>query len=372
VHVSGLPTPARARLEALAETLIDQDRARVLIPPLESGPGFWFGSGNMVEDDRGRLYLCGRYRNSGDSRTGLLAGARGAELAVFRSEDRGGHFTKIHSFSKSDLSYGDREVVSIERAWLYPTETGVELYVSTEKTGLPYPEGFESFRKPGTGVWSIDRITAPDIEALDPANIEALFEERDPRYCHLKDPMLYRDTRGNTVLMLSTHPYNWASSNTAVSLRSGGQESYGALDFGFFPRGFTWDVAISRICGVLPVPRIGAFADLPQTYLFFYDGGECMRNLQEHAEAIRRPRGYSCEELGGAAYTTEEEFPRIERLSATLPFFVSPHGTGCSRYATALLTEEGVYATWEQSQPDLSQPLVLHFTPREEVERILA
>jgi hypothetical protein len=262
--------------------------------------------------------------------------------------------------------------VSIERAWLYQAETGVELYVSTEKTGLPYPEGFESFRKPGTGVWSVDRITAPAIEALDPTTIEVLFEERDPRFCHLKDPMAYRNGAGDTVVMLSTHPFNWASSNTAVTVRRGDQERFGALNFDFFPRGFTWDVAISRICGVLRVPRTGAFSALPQVYLYFYDGGECMRNHQEHPEATGRPRGYSCEELGGAAYTTEGEFPRIERLSTTLPYFVSPHGTGCSRYITALQTEEGVYATWEQSQSDLSQPLVLHFTPNEEVERILA
>jgi hypothetical protein len=62
----------------------------------------------------------------------------------------------------------------------------------------------------------------------------------------------------------------------------------------------------------------------------------------------------------------------IERLSTTLPFFVSPYGTGCSRYATALQAEEGVYTTWQQSQPDLSQPLVMHFTGRDQIENILS
>jgi hypothetical protein len=58
----------------------------------------------------------------------------------------------------------------------------------------------------------------------------------------------------------------------------------------------------------------------------------------------------------------------MERLSTALPFFVSPYGTDCSRYTTALQTDEGVYTTWQQSQPDRSQPLVMCFTSRETIE----
>ena len=359
-------------LERLAKTLVDQNKATVAVPPLENAPGFWFGAGNMVEGREGVFYLCGRYRNSGDSRTGLAAGARGAELAVFRSEDRGTSFKKILSFSKSDLSYGGTEVLSIERCWLLPASSGVELYVSTEKAGLPYPQGYEEFQKPGTGVWSIDYISAPSVETIDPSAIRPLLEGSDPRYCHFKDPMAYLDDKGNTVLMFSTHPFNWASSNTALALRPAGAGQFGPIDFTFFPRGFAWDVAVSRICGVLRVPRLGLFKADPTIYLYFYDGAEGMRNLAEHGKAVKRPRGYSCEELGGAAYSTADNFPRIERLSRTLPFFISPHGTGCSRYTTALHTEKGVYTTWQQSQPDRSQPLVMCFTSRERVERILS
>ena len=359
-------------LEALARTLVDQKQAEVAVPPLKNAPGFWFGAGNMVEDPGGDFYLCGRYRNSGDSRTGLEAGARGAQLAVFRSRDRGGSFQKILSFSKSDLSYGGREVLSIERCWLLPTSSGVELFVSTEKAGLPYPKGYEEFQKPGTGVWSIDRICAPSIEKIDPSAIRPLLEGNDPRYCHLKDPLAYLDDRGNTVLMFSTHPYNWASSNTALAVRPAAAKEFGPIDYTFFPRGFTWDVAVSRICGVLRVPQTGIFKADPPTYLYFYDGAEGMRDLEEHGKAVNRPRGYSCEELGGAAYCRADSFPHIERLSATLPFFISPHGTGCSRYTTALQTEEGVYATWQQSQPERSQPLVICFTGSRRIENILS
>ncbi|UCF96116.1 MAG: hypothetical protein JSV89_13130 [Spirochaetaceae bacterium] len=359
------------KLEQLAKTLVDQNSAKIAVPPLKSAPGFWFGAGNMVESPDGGFYLCGRYRNSGDSRTGLQAGARGAELAVFRSRDRGKSFEKVLSFSKADLSYSVKEVLSIERCWLLPTAEGVELYVSTEKTGLPYPKGYEEFQKPGTGVWSIDRISASSIDALDPVDIRPLLTGTDPQYCHLKDPLAYVDERGNTVLMFSTHPFNWSSSNTALAVRRAGEQEFGSIDYTFFPRGFTWDVAVSRICGILQVPRTGIFKTVPTTYLYFYDGAEGMRNMEEHGKAVKRPRGYSCEELGGAAYCTADIFPRIERLSTTLPYFTSPHGTGCSRYTTSLQTEEGVYTTWQQSQPDRSQPLVLCFTSRSQIEGIL-
>jgi len=367
-----LPNSAEQALESLAKTLVDQHRATVAVPPLENAQGFWFGAGNLVEGPEGGFYLCGRYRNAGDSRTGLAAGARGAELAIFRSQDRGKSFQKILSFLKSDLSYGAKEVLSIERCWLLPTPAGVELFVSTEKAGLSYPKGYEEFQKPGTGTWSIDRIVAPSIEEIDPSTIRPLLEGSDPRYCHFKDPVAYQDDRGNTVLMFSTHPFNWASSNTALSVRPAGAEEFGPIDHAFFPRGFTWDVAVSRICGVLLVPQIGVFKAAPPTYLYFYDGAEGMRNLEEHGKAVKRPRGYSCEELGGAAYCTADSFPRIERLSTTLPFFVSPHGTGCSRYTTALQTGEGVYTTWQQSQPDRSQPLVMCFTGAERIESVLS
>jgi hypothetical protein len=367
-----LSKPQKQCLEYLSKTLIDQRQAKVVVPPLKKAPGFWFGAGNMIEWPDGTFYLCGRYRNSGDSRTGLQAGARGAELAFFHSKDRAKSFKKFLSLSKKDLSYGDREVLSIERCWMLPTDTGVELYVSTEKKGLSYPNGYEDFQKTGTGVWSIDRITASSIEEIDCSTIQPLLAGTDPQYFHFKDPVAYTDDRGSTVLMFSTHPFNWASSNTALAVRPAGEKEFGGIDHRFFPRGFTWDVAVSRICGVLQVPKAGVIETAPSVYLYFYDGAEGMRALEEHNRAVKRPRGYSCEELGGAAYCTSDSFPSIERLSTTQPFFVSPYGTGCSRYTTALQTKEGIYTIWQQSQPDRSQPLVMHFTAREQIEAVLS
>ncbi|MEZ5302723.1 MAG: hypothetical protein R3F11_19110 [Verrucomicrobiales bacterium] len=122
----------------------------------------------------------------------------------------------------------------------------------------------------------------------------------------------------------------------------------------------------------LAVPKLGIFADAPDCALYFYDGAECLRPLDENPKAVRRPRGYSCEEIGGVAACADGEFPRLRRLSVNFPLFVSPHGTGCSRYVSAIALEGGIIAAWQQGQADGSQPLVGTFTPMDEVARILS
>lgn len=173
------------------------------------------------------------------------------------------------------------------------------------------------------------------------------------------------------MLIVCTHPFNWSSANPALCLRPKNAEEYGRLDYTFFPRGFTWDVAITRLTDALKVPRLGLFKDLPDTFLFFYDGGESVRRHAEHNKAVKRPRGYSCEEIGGLAFSTAEQFPRLRRLSINLPLFVSPYGTGSSRYVSTLQTDRGIYALWMQSQKGLSQPLVMNFLSTAEVAKIL-
>ncbi|MBC8288860.1 MAG: exo-alpha-sialidase [Planctomycetes bacterium] len=367
-----LPPELEARLESLARALIGQARARIIVPPKQATSGFWFGGGNMIEADDGTLFVVGRYRNYGDSRTGVGAGERGLELAILESSNRGESFQKILSFSKSDLNMTGREVLSIEGSALRWIEGGVELIVSTEKDGIGYPKGFEDHLKPGTGVWTIERLAAASFEELKGAQLDTVVEADVPVYLHVKDPFLY-ERDGRTSLLFCTHPYSWSSSNTAfVEVPNGEdeeEESMALLDF--FPRGTTWDVAITRGTCVLDIPKTGVFSSVDSS-LVFYDGGESLRNLDEHASAVKRPRGYSCEELGGAAYIIEGDLTTIDRLSRNRPFFISPHGTGCSRYVDVLATKDGMFATWQQSQPDGSQPLVINFVSNDEIAEILS
>ena len=62
------------KLIQFANGLIDQEKARVIVPANDQEKGYWFGGGNMISDEFGNLWLIGRYRDHGDSRTGVGAG----------------------------------------------------------------------------------------------------------------------------------------------------------------------------------------------------------------------------------------------------------------------------------------------------------
>jgi hypothetical protein len=276
-----------SRLAALAQALVDQQAARVIVPPQRDESGFWFGGGNMVQSPDGSLVLVGRFRNHGDSRTGLGVGERGLELAAYRTRDDGQSFEKVLSFSKSDLTFDSRQVLSIEGSAIHFGDGGgVELFVSTEKSNIGYPRGLESYQKPGTGVWTIESLRADSLQSLPHAKPRTVLASDDPRYLHVKDPLLYRRADGALVVLFCTHPFCWTSSNSGYAVRPAGAEDFEAPVLECFPRGTTWDVAMSRITSVVDVPPFGPFAE-HQVSLVFYDGGECVRSLEEHPPARR-------------------------------------------------------------------------------------
>ncbi len=357
------------KLIRFSHAMIDQKKAKVIVPPQKPEAGYWFGGGNMIEDSSGDLHVVGRYRNGGDSRTGLKAGERGCELAFFCSKDKGTTFEKTIHFNKADLNVDGKEVLSIEGAAIQLTENGVELFVSTEKDHVGYPAGFENHLKPGTGVWSVEMLSAGTIDDLPESRIKTVLSTDDPQFVHMKDPFLYRSLKQEYLLFCS-HPFSWSSSNTGFAIRQQGNK-YEEPVYDFFPRGFTWDVAMTRGTCLFDVPKVGAFSDL-EASIMFYDGGECVRNHDEHKDAVSRSRGYSCEELGGAGYIVDGNISEIQRLSIYEPMFVSPYGTGCSRYVDVLETSNGFYTTWQQSQADGSQPLVMNFLSRAEANDLLA
>jgi len=365
LHSSHLATLVR-----LAQALIDQERARVLVPPRQRAPGFWFGGGNLIQDEDGAILLVGRYRDAGDSRLGLAAGKRGCELAFFRAASFAASFEKVCSFTKMDLMCAGRTVLSIEGAALHRSKSGLEIFLSSEKD-VPYPEGVREYRKPGAGVWSIDGFGGRNLATLDPSRIRNVLSAAEPAGLHVKDPVVFDRDDGGTVMLFCTHPYTWASANSGAAWRRPGATEFERITDCLLPRGRCWDVAVTRVTDRLAVPRLGLFRDLPPLSLYFYDGAECVRPHEQHMYAVPRPRGYSCEEIGGLAWCMDTEFPALQRLSELQPFFVSPHGTGCSRYVHTLRTEEAILGTWQQAQSDGSQPLVGHALPMEFVEDIL-
>ena len=360
--------PVEQKLIAFAHRLIDQRAARIIVEPQQPASGFWFGGGNLAVGPDGFLYLVGRYRNAGDSRSGTALGDRGLELALFRSKDRGKSFEKILALRKADLDVGHRKVLSIEGAAIMWSDGNVRLYVSTEKSNVGYPPAIAEHLKPGTGVWSIDLLESDSLEGLKGSTPVTVLESDDPRFIQVKDPVL---ADSGSLLVFCSHPFCWSSSNTgAARILADGTIDSSSVDFEMVPRGPAWDVAMTRGTAILPVTIGTGTLELP-VELMFYDGGECVRLLTQHARAVERPRGHSCEALGGLAWRRAGTSD-WDRLSTIEPMFVSPHGTGCSRYVDVLATDEGFYATWQQSQPDGSQPLVLNFVSREESGRMLS
>lgn len=369
-HDGRMPlSPAdRTALLRLLDALLDQERARTLIAPTQPAAGFWFGGGNLAEDQDGVLWLVGRYRDAGDARTGVRGGVRGRELALFRSGDRGATFTKVRGWSKAQLATHD-EVLSIEGSSLRRrADGGWELFVSSEKRRA-YPDAYAAFQKPGTGVWTIDRMTGPSPDRLDAGTLAPAVVGREPGHLHVKDPVTVDLAGGGTALLFSNHPASWASSNTGLALRAAGGEGFVVTHRQLVPRGPCWDVGVTRLTDRLRVPRVGRFADGPELSLLCYDGAEAMAPLQGQQE---RPRGRSSEELGGAMWAPGDDLAAAERLTPLAPRFLSPHGTRSARYVRTLTTRDGIFATWQQAQDDGSQPLVTTFLANDEVARLLA
>jgi hypothetical protein len=368
-----LTSTQKEKLTTLASELVNQEAARVLVEPQDRSTGYWFGGGNVIQDRDGSILVCGRYRNVGDSRTGVGAGARGLELAVFRAPTVGEEFEKILSFSKQDLAHSGMGVVSIEGVALHLTDDGIELFISTEKDAK-YPERIIDFQKSGAGVWSIDRIHADSVANLSPSNIEEIipFGSDHPERLHCKDPWTFDLPNGDLVLGYCTHPFTWSSSGTAALVRKSGTSTYEPITSEMLRRGPVWDIAAARVTERLAIPQVGEFADTSGLSLYFYDSCESLRQLDENPTAASRPRGWSCEEIGGIAVGNDSDLSKIESLSIENPLFVSPHGTGCSRYIATLVTDEGIFANWQQGQEDLSQPLVGNSVPMDRVVEILS
>ena len=362
----------RERLQKFAYSLIDQKKAQVIVEPQCNGKGFWFGGGNIIFYDN-MFWLCGRYRNDGDSRTGVGEGERGLELAIFSSSSINGPWEKVKSFSKSDLEHDNEEVVSIEGSSFLINDSGVELYISTEKN-RPYQKDVISFQKKGTGVWDIDFIAAPTVDKLNAESIERVLRTEDLGSLHLKDPVAFNlsEEREGVGLFFCSHPFTWASSNTGLAIRRQGEEKFRIKSFNAIERGRSWDVACTRITDRLRIPTVGLLEDQRPMSLYFYDGAECLRSLEENPDASKRPRGFSCEEIGGMGIGYDDQFPDILRFSEDFPMFISPQGTGCSRYISTIVTNDGILATWQQSQKDFSQPLVSNFLSMESITEIFA
>ena len=82
---------------------------------------------------------------------------------------------QVCSWSKANLSRAEWTVLSIEGTALHARSDGTwELFISSEKE-MPYPASLRDYQKPGTGVWTIDRICGPS-----PGSFLLVIDEHRP------------------------------------------------------------------------------------------------------------------------------------------------------------------------------------------------
>ncbi|MCL5408987.1 MAG: exo-alpha-sialidase [Candidatus Omnitrophica bacterium] len=356
------------KLIELGKLIVNQKKSKIIVEPYIKEKGCWFGGGKIRSTGDGKIYLTGRYRNTGDSRYGNLIGERGAELAVFISEDSGKTFKKIRYWNKKDLTCNGKEVISIEGSSINFEKDKIEIYFSTEKKIL-YPEIVRKYQKQDTGIWEIDVLTGNNIEEIQSKNIKNVLFSQYPVNLHIKDPTVFQ-IKNKTYMMFCEHPFSWTCSYSGLAVKE--KDNFNLISRDILYRGYTWDVAVTRITERLPVPKLGVFKNLPDISLYFYDGAECVREHHKSEKGVKIPRGYSCEEIGGFGYGFDGKMPpEIYRLSDLFPLFYSSEGTGSSRYVSAIYDGEKIYATWQKSMEDFSQPLVMNIVDKKEIEDIL-
>lgn len=372
----------------LATAMVNQRQAKILIEAEQQSAGHWFGGGNVIQVNE-KVYVCGRFRNKGDSRYGITEGERGYAFAIYELEihDKNNINVKLlHKWTKNNifealkqqnqLPDNCKEVLSIEGTSLHYNKSKKiwEFYVSSEKL-LNYPETVKSFQKKNTGIWSIDKICASNIDHFsfldNQYQIYPVLSSNDPMYLHMKDPVVFsfKNENGNDMngLFFSCAPFCWTSSFTGFAIQEQNKykEKFSIVSNEFVPRGTCWDVACTRITSRCPI--------LPDSNQFFcfYDGAEC---VNKHVNSSYN-WGWSCEEVGGLFienYNTgipkSDCFSRISKL---FPLFSSPFGTTSSRYVDAVWTSFGLIITWQQAQVNGSQPLVINILSLSEVNEIL-
>ena len=378
-------------LVELSKEFVNQQKCKVIVAPNEDLTGFWFGAGNIVEVNeevegikQQTLYLSGRYRNFGDSRKGLELGQRGISVALFSSTDKGTTWKLAKEWNKHELSqHLSQKILSIEGNCLYFNESTKkwEFYISSEKE-KEYPQEISEYRKPGTGIWSIDVIQSDtsSILTLNPSSIREVISTSSEDILHVKDPFVYSyfrssDQKRITKMIFCTHPFNWSSSNCALAVRENEEDvfNYHIENDQFVGRGKCWDVSVCRITSKFDVPPLLIHQiksqinqqekldkedeEKEEKYSFYYyDGAECVRELEQNKVGIIRSRGHSCEELGGLFIQKNDG--ELKRISLKFPMFISPFGSGCCRYISSYALSEGVITIWQQSQNSFAQSLV--------------
>ena len=356
-------------VRALVSELIDQRSAHVIVRPNRAADGYWFGGGNLLQDAGGTLWLVGRYRDAGDSRTGLGAGERGLACALFASADGGASFEPVRSWSKAELS-AHGTVLSIEGTDLRRRAGGgVELFVSLEKD-VPYPDAYAAYQKPGTGVWSIDRMTATRRHRSTWQHRRRCCGRGGRSPSTSRTPSPSRPRRGHGAAVLLASGLVGLQQHRRRRAR-GSATTFELASWEAVARGAIW-TSPSR------ASPTGSRCRESACCVRAADERLLLRRRGVHAPAGGEPAGRETAArllLRGARRRDVGPGRRLPGDGTAVDGRAALRVADRNRQQSLrehLLTKEFLYATWQQSQADRSQPLVMNALPMERVEAILS
>jgi len=156
------------------------------------------------------------------------------------------------------------------------------------------------------------------VPAAKSGGVVPLIRSDDPAHLHVKDPVFAPSPVSSLEaavegrLICCVHSFAWSEGHSGdVSVlfsADGAVQLLGPFHAPTAPLGLTWDVAAARITGwvatadclrVLPAPSSVGEA-MEASLVLLYDGAETFRPQPGNERSKHRPRGYCCEELGGA------------------------------------------------------------------------
>jgi len=294
----------------LALTLLpDLDRAQVVVPAPDAGPGNWAGAASaFVADDA--VYLAYRVRRP-------LTAGRGVSTVVARSHD-GVRFQTVSEVWRDDFG-----AESFERPVVVRTPAGGwRLYVSCAT--------------PGSKHWWIEAVDAPRPEDFATGRRTVVLPGSDS--VAVKDPVIVLDDAGGWHAWICEHPLTEVGHEDRMSTayhRSADGLAWERVRTVLAPRPGEWDARGARVSAVVSLDPL----------VVLYDG-------RERAED-------NWHETTGVARAKRSGDPASLLVGDDAEPLRSPFSDGACRYATSVTMPDGTRRHYlEVARPDGAHDLV--------------
>ncbi|MGA7538697.1 MAG: hypothetical protein WBW93_08010 [Steroidobacteraceae bacterium] len=306
----------------------DPERSTLIMPPESPGSGTWTGCPGVLHEPHRFLMTYRQRRPRGDP-----ARERGWRCAVGASDD-GIQFKDVWAVEKSELNTS-----SMERFCLLPRmHGGYQLYLS--------------YVDPADNRWRIDVIEADTPEAFDVQRRKPVLTAASTGTEGVKDPYLMRV--GPAVYLFASFasaetlsPGRRTQAHASADIYNTGATTHPTgLAIALEGRGFEWQGSVLGVGTGWDryQARLNSMASLPGgAWVGFYDGSAGAHE--------------NYEERCGLAIS--HDLRRWQRLTASAPWVLSPHGSRSLRYLDAVPVGDELWLYFEYARADGAHELRL-------------